>query len=290
MRRVRVFLAAAFAIGSTAAGAVSLDNLDGPGFAPIYGDYAPGGNCSTEPRVTIDATGLTFRSGGGMSHSGKVEFATSFFGPDYDGASMVFFPFPLGEYEFGRVIMIANADETPGLLRFEDNTGPGDRFTPLEAALVRTGAFQRCEGAAAPAAPTEVADPVETTPWELVPVEGGVPLAYVDAAGSPDISAFSVFCSEGQPAIAMLLKNGMAGDRLGVDWGFAGGSVQLSVYPSNSEGTFWQSYLRESGLLDWLIRESGQAQLRIGSTAEGAVSLNGSTATIKTALASCATL
>lgn len=293
VRWIGAFLTAALAVGSTTAGAVTLDNLDGQGFEPIFGDYAPGGNCSAEPRVTIDKTGMTFRANGSSSHSKTVEFAASFLGPEYDGISMVFFPFPLGDYEFGRVIMTANADEMPGLLRFEDNTGPGDTFTSLEAALVRTGTFQLCGAAAASAsaaAPAETAAVGEATPWEVVPVDGGLPLAYVDAAGSPDIEAFSVFCSEGQPAIAMLLKNGMAGDRLGVAWGFAGGTVQLTVYPSSRDGTFWQSYLRESGLLDWLIRESGQAQLRIGNTAEGAVSLKGSTATIKTALASCATL
>jgi hypothetical protein len=288
MRGTWIFLGAILALGSTAAGAVSVDNLEGPAFEPIYGDYAPGGNCSLEPRVTIDAAGLTFVANGSTTHSRKLEFAASFFGPEYEGSSLAFFPFPLGEYEFGRVIMTANADEQAGLLRFEDNTGPGDRFTPLEAALVRTGTFQRCTGVA-----TAAAEPIaarELTPWEVVPTDGGSPLAYVDAVGSPDIESFSVFCSEGQPAIAMLLRNGMAGERLGVAWGFAGGTVQLTVYPSSNDGTFWQSYLRESGLLDWLLRESGQAQLRIGGTAEGAVSLNGSTATIKTALASCARL
>jgi hypothetical protein len=292
VRWIGVFLTAALAIGSTAAGAVTLDTLEGSGFEPIYGDYAPGGNCSAEPRVTIDATGLTFHSGGSTTHSRKVEFAASYMGRDYDGISLVFFPFPLSDYEFGRVVMTANADEQPGLLRFEDNTGPGDKFTPIEAALVRTGTFQLCGGAAAASAPApaETAAVADTTPWELVPTDGGTPLAYVDAAGSKDIEAFSVFCSEGQPAIAGLFKNGMAGDRLGIAWGFAGGTVQLTLYPSSRDGTFWQSYMRESGLLDWLLRESGQANLRIGGTAEGAVSLKGSTATIKAALASCAKL
>ncbi|HSG34516.1 MAG TPA: hypothetical protein VLA37_08270, partial [Sphingomonadaceae bacterium] len=154
LRRVPVVLGAILALAASPAQAVTLDNLDGPGFEPIYGDYAPGGNCSLEPRVTIDASGFTFRAAGTTEQRSKVEFALSFFGPEYEGPSLVFFPFPLGEYEFGRVILTVNADEQEGLLRFEDNTGPGDMFTPLEAALVEASTMQLCSASATPEAAT----------------------------------------------------------------------------------------------------------------------------------------
>ena len=58
------------------AGAVEVTDLKG--LEEIYGRYAPAGDCKREPRILVDASGLTFERGGQSEKATKVEYAASY--------------------------------------------------------------------------------------------------------------------------------------------------------------------------------------------------------------------
>ena len=148
LREMRFLVAGAAALLTAAAAhAVTLTDLRGAGFDAQFGRYAPGGDCKREPMLIIDETGLTFHAGGRDMHGRSIEYAASYLGPDYEGNSRVLFPFPTSEDEPGPVLMTLNADEKPGVITFEDNRGPGERFTPLEAALIAVSPLMLCSRA-----------------------------------------------------------------------------------------------------------------------------------------------
>ncbi len=135
-------LAAALPRGSAAA---TLDGLDG--FDAIHGRYAPGGDCGKEPRITADRTGLTFEVAGATQKASRVEHALSYFGPDYEGISLVIFPFAdaAGAYP---IAMFFNADEEPGTLRIDGHEAGypgGPPLDPRNAALVAASPYARCK-------------------------------------------------------------------------------------------------------------------------------------------------
>ncbi len=410
--------------------AVTLNGLKNQGFAANYGSYAPRGDCALAPRVTIDDAGFTFLANGRTVQPKRFEWAVSYMGPSYNGIAAVFFPFPVNDNDYGRVLMIVNEDEKRGTIGFHSNVGPGQRLDAMEAALVKASPLSLCRGksGAAPApaasAPASVAGKAAGTaaaasaravpldwnnlaalagkydgdfdafnagpiasalralmgnkmavlkanmavagplkrqgalyylsgnaphqggedqayilmdagrkavqvglwergklttygaragqialpadikrmldasppehavaapgkPWEVVPVQGRTPLAYVDAAASPSIKSFSLFCDKGRPAMAMLTNKPLGGNMLKVSWVFAGGMVDVQVARSNREGTFWQAYLSGSPLLPMLMRQSGKAYLRINDRMEGEAALAGSGAAMRTALRTC---
>lgn len=126
------------------AGAVTLADLSDPGFRTFDGTYAPDGNCSRMPQVSITAAGITFRSVGGSQRTTSIEHALSFFGPDYQGISIALFPFPSGADNPGHILMYVNADEVPGRLTLEQNLGPGERLSPFEAEVTAASPLQLC--------------------------------------------------------------------------------------------------------------------------------------------------
>jgi len=125
-------------------GALTLDRLKGAQLEGIYGTYAPRGDCKREPRITVDDSGLAYMVGGKATHGGKVEYALTYGGPEYTGISQWIFPFPVGDDDFGRVLMTFNANEKRGALQVEPDLGPGQSLSPLQAALVNASPFARC--------------------------------------------------------------------------------------------------------------------------------------------------
>ncbi len=410
---------------STDALALTVTGLKDTGLDHIYGSYAPGGNCSLEPRLTIDETGFTFRASGRTVKSTKVEYAVSYMGQSYDGIAAVFFPFPINDNNFGPVIMMVNDGEKRGVIRLEADVPPGQRQDPFHAALTRASPLLLCPGTssavAAPAAPEpmkqapvagmpiewnnlpslvgrfpgsydksnidlfnagavaaairsslgakvdvlqknlSVVSPLQRqgslyyvsgnadhqggveqayvlidatrravqiglwergkltvyaptgtriplpadlqkllnesppedavalpgTPWEVVPVQGRSPLAYVDAAGSPNIKAFSLFCENGRPMMAVLLNKPATDATLTVTWNFAGRLVNIPVGRSNTAGTFWQANLSGSNLIPMLMSQTDAAMLRINGRLEGEALLAGAPAALRTAMKPC---
>lgn len=403
------------------ASAVSIDGFKGQGLEKIYGSYGPGGNCTRQPLLVVDDRGMTFTVAGQTTTRAKVEYAVSYMGPEYEGTTMVFFPFPVNDDDFGTLLMYMNYEERPGEVRFESNVGPGQRLNAMQTALV-AAPLRRCAGtaptvaaaplatapqpAAAPAVPvewtnlaslagkagagdvlgtgavgaairaqmggkfdalvnnlnvsgalqrqgsayflsgnaprrggeeqayvvldparrlvqvglwergkltvyaprtgrlplpTEIATlvnnsppedatPLPGTPWELRPAAGREPIAYVDAAGSTHYSAFSVFCDGNLPVLAALTTQPLAGQTHTVTWNFAGRLVDVVVRRGNTEGTFWQASLAGSPLIAMLAQNSGAVLLRLDGQLEGQASLTGSTATLRSALRTCARL
>jgi hypothetical protein len=195
---------AMFASGN--ADALTLVNLKGQQLEDIYGTYAPRGDCKREPRVTVDDSGFAYAYAGTTTHSRSIESALTYMGQDYQGISRWFFPFPVGEHDFGRVLMTFNPDEKAGTLMFEPNLGPGQTLSPLQAALVKGSPYARCGNA-----------PMQRPPQprvESAPAAAAVPLSWdsLPALVGKYQGDFDLF---GSGAVAVELKR-LLGGRLGV--------------------------------------------------------------------------
>lgn len=153
-----------------AASAATMDGLEG--FDHIFGSYAPGGDCSLEPRVTLDKAGMTFTATGRTVQVSRVDYSASFFGQHYEGIAIAFYPFPRAEFEPGDVIMLVNDDEVAGRISIHAEAAPGRRMDPFQAAL--HGDYALCPGTGSGVAPPQAEKPVE------VP---GTPLEWDNLAG-----------------------------------------------------------------------------------------------------------
>lgn len=134
----------AFAFFMSRAEAVPLNSLKGQGFDSAYGDYAPGGNCLNPQRITLGPEGFTFRSAGQSIGSRRFEYAVSYLGPEYDGISAVFFPFPVGEDDFGSVVMTINDNEQRGVIRLESEATTGAAHNRFPDSLSGSSPFVKC--------------------------------------------------------------------------------------------------------------------------------------------------
>ncbi len=135
--------------------------------------------------------------------------------------------------------------------------------------------------------PPEDAVALPGTPWEVIYTSDRLPLATVDAAGSPDIRSFSLFCDQGRPKLAMLLNKPRGGNALISTWVFNGRLVDVAMGRGNGEGTFWLGWLDGSPLPQMLVGQSGEAFLRIDGGLQGQASLSGSSAVVRGVLSQC---
>ncbi|BAK65174.1 hypothetical protein SLG_04990 [Sphingobium sp. SYK-6] len=138
--------------------------------------------------------------------------------------------------------------------------------------------------------PPETATPLPGTPWELVPVQGRAPLAYVSAAGSPNIESLSLYCEGGKPYMAMLLNKPARPGALTMTWNFSGRLVNLPVRAASNNGTQWIGSVSGTPLLPLLMQQKGTVMLRLNGKLEGEASLANAPATLRTALRPCAQL
>ena len=429
-RRIRLALAgttlSAFVIA--AAQALPLSDLKDQGVDQIFGSYAPGGDCSSEPRVVIDQNGMLFRANGREVRPERVEYALTFLGPSYDGITAVFFPFPVSSNDYGRVIMFVNDGEKPGVIRFVSDLPRGERPDRFHATFTNGGLFTLCEGSApvgtpAPRQPEtavavegipaewsnltslvgkypgeyskdnidifdkggvaaalktllgpkmavfqknlSVASPLERagryfylsgnaphqggieqayllidstrrevqvglwergkltvyspasgtrlplppdiktmldnsppetavalpgTPWEVVPVQGRAPIAYVSAAASPNIEAVSLYCEGAKPFMAMLLNKPADATRMTMTWNFSGRLVNIPVQRANADGTQWIGAVSGTQLVPLLMQQRGTVMLRINGRLEGEASLDNSAVVLRNTMRGCARL
>lgn len=135
--------------------------------------------------------------------------------------------------------------------------------------------------------PGEAANAAPGTPWELLPVQGRSPAAYVEAAASPNITSLSLYCEKGQPFMAMLLNKPTAGTRLTMTWNFAGRIVNIPVQRANNQGTHWVGAVAGTPLVQHLLTQQDMAFLRIDGRLEGEVSLANAPAVLRSSLRSC---
>lgn len=402
---------------SSGASAITVDNLEG--LEEIYGSYAPGGDCSREPRVTIAKPGMTFRANGRTVEVTRVEYAASFFGNFYEGITLAFYPFPRSDSDMGSVLMYVNNDEVRGNILIDAEAVPGQRLDPFQAALA--GNYQLCPGTGSGVAPVqaaalaevpgvplewtnlaamvghypgsysednidlfdkgaiaaalrallgdkmavleenlstvgplerqgnlyyiygnaphrggedqayvlidsakravqvglweqgkltvyapasgrlqtppdirtmlsnspgELANAAPGTPWELLPVQGREPIAYVEAAASPSITSMSIYCENGRPYMAALMARAQNGTQITLTWNFAGRLVDIPVQRANNDGTYWVGPASPQ-LLQLLMTQRDNAFLRIDGRLEGEASLAEAPAALRTSLRTC---
>jgi len=125
------------------AGAIEVDGLKD--FEPLYGRYAPAGDCSRQPQILVDAAGFTFEVNGAKERATRVEFAASYGGNDYQGITQWFFPFKSANG--WPILMAFNANEKPGTLTIDGNDEGWKGGPPLSArnlALVKGSPYGRC--------------------------------------------------------------------------------------------------------------------------------------------------
>ncbi|OYW44917.1 MAG: hypothetical protein B7Z33_11005 [Sphingomonadales bacterium 12-68-11] len=174
-------------LGARPAAALPLDGFKGQGLEKIYGSYGPGGNCTRQPLLVVDDRGFTFTAGGRTATQAKVEFAVSYMGPEYQGTTMVFFPFPVNDDDYGPVLMYMNYEERPGEVRFESNLAPGQRLTAMQTALT-AAPLRRCAGTApAQASAPVAAAPPPPPPAPVAPVEWTNLASLTGKAGAADV-------------------------------------------------------------------------------------------------------
>ncbi len=138
--------------------------------------------------------------------------------------------------------------------------------------------------------PPETAVPLPGTPWEVVPVQGRAPIAYVSAAGSPNIESLSLYCENGRPYMALLLNKPSRATALTMTWNFSGRLVNIPVQRANNGGTQWIGAATGTPLVSLLTQQKGTVMLRLNGQLEGEASLTNSTAVLRTALQSCVRL
>ncbi len=131
-----------FAAGQ--ADAVTIKALKGMRLETLYGRYAPGGDCTRKPVISVDDAGFGFDVGGRVLRPVPFEYAASYGGRDYAGISSWFFPFIVNDDDMGPLLLTMNADEKRGRLIIESNLAPGQRLAPDMAVVLRGSPYAKC--------------------------------------------------------------------------------------------------------------------------------------------------
>jgi hypothetical protein len=135
--------------------------------------------------------------------------------------------------------------------------------------------------------PGETAIAAPGTPWEILPVQGRAPVAYVEAAASPNITSITLYCENGRPYMAMLLNKQRTGTRSRMTWNFAGRLVDIPVQRADNAGTYWVGDIAGTLLIEHLLMHKDVAHLRIDGRLEGEASLVNATEALRATLRQC---
>jgi hypothetical protein len=135
--------------------------------------------------------------------------------------------------------------------------------------------------------PGETANAAPGKPWEVLPVGGRSPIAYVEAAASPNINSISLYCEGGRPFLAMLLNKPANGSRSTLTWNFAGRLSNVPVQRANNEGTYWVGSIAGTSLIEHLLTQPDVVDLRIDGRLEGEASLENAPGTIRATMRQC---
>ena len=138
--------------------------------------------------------------------------------------------------------------------------------------------------------PGETANAAPGTPWEILPVQGRAPVAYVEAAASPSITSITLYCENGRPYMAMLLNKPSTGTRSTMTWNFAGRLVNISVQRADNAGTYWVGGIAGTPLIEHLMVHKDVAYLRIDGRLEGEASLANAPGALRATMRQCVNL
>lgn len=137
-------MAALLGLGSAApAPAVTVQNLEG--LEEIYGRYGPGGDCTRDPRITVEKSGITVETAVGKEKTTEMEWAASYGGNSYEGIGRWIFPFK--DANGWPVVFAFSADEKPGSLVVEGHDAGwkgGPTLGARDEALVKGSPYARC--------------------------------------------------------------------------------------------------------------------------------------------------
>ena len=138
--------------------------------------------------------------------------------------------------------------------------------------------------------PGETANAAPATPWEVLPVQGRAPVAYVEAAASPSIISITLYCENGRPYMAMLLNKPSTGTRSTITWNFAGLLVNIPVQRADDAGTYWVGGVAGTPLIQHLMMQTDVAYLRIDGRLEGEASLTNAPGALRATMRQCVSL
>jgi hypothetical protein len=137
--------------GAPQARSAGLPNLDA--FAGLHGLYAPGGDCSDHPRITVDGDGLSVENGDSRYEFERFDHASNFGGVDYAGSSIWLMPLHGSERP---ILMTFNSGEQPGVLTVEPydrGWAGGPPLNRRHQRLVDGSPYRRCGNMEAGEAP-----------------------------------------------------------------------------------------------------------------------------------------
>lgn len=130
-------------IGTASLG-VELTDLKG--WDVLFGRYAPGGDCSRQPRIVVDVSGFTFDVDGKTQKVTNPEHVLEYQGPDYKGIAQWFFPYHSNDVH--PILMTFNAGETRGRLAveaYDEGYQGGPPLTAWNKALVGGSPYAKCK-------------------------------------------------------------------------------------------------------------------------------------------------
>jgi hypothetical protein len=134
-------------------------------------------------------------------------------------------------------------------------------------------------------------------PWQTRHTAAG--MVAMAVAIDSRIKTISVFCGQGKPLLAMLMKQRPSAGPVTLTFAFRGWTVNTPMSQANRDATLWMADLSDSDLPQWfahrgnnpttseLARLADKAFLRINGAMEGEISLQNSTRTTRAALGAC---
>lgn len=175
MTKFAIILPVALAMAQ-AAGAVAIADLK-----DIHGSYAPGGDCSRQPQVRVDRSGVHAETPAGKAGPLPVQVSLTYIGgASYDGIQN-WVLVKMGRDRWGDVgtpvLMTFNHAEKPGHLLVERLDDVAGGIPAPLAAVARAGTFRRCGTAMTGLSPASAAPAAAQT------ASGRAVLAATPAAG-----------------------------------------------------------------------------------------------------------
>ncbi|MGZ5134937.1 MAG: hypothetical protein ACXWCG_07300 [Flavitalea sp.] len=124
--------------------AIQVNNLGD--FKPLYGRYAPAGNCKKKPQIVVDRSGFSFEVAGKSEKATQPEYAASYGGNFYEGISLWFFPY-FDPDKDRPLLLTFNAGEEKGVLTVdtEYNYPGGPKLDAKYQALIDSSPYRVCK-------------------------------------------------------------------------------------------------------------------------------------------------
>lgn len=200
-----------------------------------------------------------------------------------------------------RGVRFVEGDGLPGLVALYDVANCGQdatadctrtwRFTsnapdtpPVDAPAVNAPSVDAPPGA--DPAPAEAAAPAPAlTGWTLRRVPGASPVAL--GAGVGDIASLGAFCLEGEPFLAVTFHERPPDERVTLGFAFSQGDIDAEAGFESTAGGAYVVALRDTALASRLAGRDREVAVSVDGTAEGILSLSGSTKSLRGALADC---